>query len=58
MRLGWKGFLPFSIGFLIFVAGILVGTNGFFVALFFSCLMIKKTSAVFGARKIVELCNL
>lgn len=29
MRLGWKGFLPFSIGFLIFVAGILVATNGF-----------------------------
>ena len=34
IRLGWKGFLPFSIGYLLLTAGVLTGTNGLMTYLF------------------------
>ena len=53
MRLGWKGFLPFSIGYLIFVAGILTGTNGLMTLL--SMKYSSKPNYLFKRRKMGAL---
>ena len=52
MRLGWKAFLPFSIGYLILVAGVLMGANGLVTLLLLFMKFLVKPNQLFKHRKI------